>query len=404
MNRIVIVGASLAGIRTLESLRAEGFTGEVVLIGDETGEPYDRPPLSKQYLAGNWDAERIQLSSWSKLVGNDATTVHVGVQATGISLDQQTVQTSIGPIPFDGLVIATGARARRLAGTEHLDCVHVVRTKADADRLQPHLVESARVVVVGAGFIGAEVAATAKGKGCEVTVLEALPTPLIRQLGEEMGAAVAAVHERKGVALHTNANIAAIGDEGVRLVDGTLFPADVVVVGVGALPNVEWLSESGLQMENGIRCNESLQVLSVDGSVTPNIVAVGDVASWPNHRYQLDGQPEVMRIEHWTNAAESAMHAAKTLLGQPSPYEPVPYFWSDQYDAKVQFLGRTTGFDEVRVVEGSVADGSWLALYRKDQRLVGVLGVTKMRSLMRFRALLVTNASWAEALEKAGVA
>lgn len=403
MNRIVIVGASLAGIRTLESLRSEGFAGEIVLIGDEAGEPYDRPPLSKQYLAGSWDEERIQLSSWAKLVGDDQTVVHTGVRATRLSIADQTLYTTAGSFQYDGLVIATGARARQIAGTEQLDHVHVVRAKADADRLRDQLVEGARVVVVGAGFIGAEVAATAKGRGCEVIVLEALPTPLIRQLGEEMGAAVGAVHERHGVSLRTNANIASIDNGGVTLADGTRFDADVVVVGVGAIPNVEWLSDSGLQIDNGVRCNESLAAVMADGSTAANIVAVGDVANWPNSRYLVDGQPELMRVEHWTNAAESAMHAAKTLLGNGGPFAPVPYFWSDQYDAKVQFLGRATGFDEVRVVDGSLAEGSWLALYRKGDRLVAVLGVTKMRVLMRFRALLMANASWAEALEKAGI-
>ena len=403
---VVVVGGSLAGVRAVESLRARGFAGSIELIAEEVGLPYDRPPLSKQILAGAWEPERIQLCS-SEAIAKLDVSLREGTRAEGLDLGPRIVRTSDGDVSFERLVIATGARVRRLPGTEQRKDIHVVRTLADSLRLRSELLPGRRVVVIGAGFIGAEVAATAKGRGCNVTVLEALPTPLIRQLGEEMGRACAALHARNDVDLRTGASIATIDDDRtVHLADGARFDADVIVVGIGVQPNVEWLEGSGVLIDDGVRCDERCRVLDTNGEPIDGVVGAGDVARFPNGLFGAPDDPnapELMRIEHWTNAAEMASHASGTLLGGTESFAPVPYFWSDQYAHKIQFLGRTTAFDEVRVVDGDPSEGSWLALYRRGDRLIGALGVTKMRLLIRYRSMLAQRASWTDALHEAGV-
>ena len=406
-DHVVIVGASLAGMRAAETLRERGFDGPITLLGDERANPYDRPPLSKQLLSGAWEPSRIQLRSAEEIAGRLALELRLGVSALGLDVGQRTVHTSVGAVSYDRLVIATGARVRRLPGTEAMAHVHVVRTLDDSLRLREQLNEGRRVVVVGAGFIGAEVAATAKGRGCVVTILEALPTPLARQLGDVMGRACGDLHARNGVTLRTAVRIDHIDDDAVVLADGERVAADVVVVGIGVIPNVEWLTQSGVLVDDGVRCDERCRVLDGDGRPLGGTVAAGDVARWPNARFAaLDdpAAPELMRIEHWTNAADMGAHAAGTLLGDDLAFEPVPYFWSDQYKHKIQFLGRSTGFDEVRVVDGDPADAAWLALYRRGDRLIGALGVSKTRGLMGYHKLLESRTSWADALAHAGVA
>ncbi len=411
-RHVVIVGASLAGVRTAESLRDGGFADRITMIGDEVDAPYDRPPLSKQLLGGTWEPDRIALADVAALTDRRGVELRLGVRAVQLDLAERTIRTveegsRPAALAFTDLVIATGARVRTLPGTSHLAHVHVVRTLADSLRLRAQLIEGRRVVVIGAGFIGAEVAATASNRGCVVTILEALDVPLSRQLGDQMGAACAALHERNGVALRTGVRIDHIDDSAVVLATGERVGADVVVVGIGVQPNVEWLDGSGIALEDGVRCDDRLRVLGTNGGTIGNVVAVGDVARWPNALFgaaQDPSEPELMRIEHWTNAAESAAHAAGTLLGVDAAFAPVPYFWSDQYAHKIQFLGRTTAFDEVRVVDGSVDDGAWLALYRRSDRLIGALGVTRMRLLMGYRRLLADRATWTDALAHAGVA
>ena len=390
-KHVVIVGASLAGLRSAESLRAQGFVGRLTIVGDEGSAPYDRPPLSKQYLSGAWGEERL----WLRTRGFDdlSLDLQLNVRAEALNIANHELTTSTGDIPFDGLVIATGARPRRLPEPlDHRDHF-VVRTKAHSDELRDKLNDGAKVVVIGAGFIGAEVAATARGRGCEVTILEAAPLPLERQLGPDMARVCAGLHERNGVTLHTGVTIVATTAKSVTLADGRSFAADVVVVGVGVQPNIEWLQGSGLTLGNGIECDETCRA-------APAIVAVGDVACWPNVRYD-----ERARVEHWTNAAEMAEHGAATLLsdlnGTPEaavPYMPVPYFWSDQYATKIQFLGRVGGFDEVRVVAGDADSAKLLALYRRGDRVVGALGLSMPRHVMAYRRLLLENAGWHEAL------
>ena len=407
MNQVVIVGASLAGLRTAEALRDAGFDGRLTMVGDETGLPYDRPPLSKQFLRGEWDADRILLRSHAELSERLKIELLTGARAAHLRIDEHAIELDDGRVvAFDQAVIATGARARTLPAAASHRSAHVVRTMHDSARLRPCLTAGAKIVVVGAGFIGAEVAASANALGCDVTIVEAAPVPLERQLGLVMGAACGALHERHGVTLICGTAVERFEQRSVVLTDGTVLSADHVIVGVGAQPNTEWLTSSGLLLADGLHVDSHCRALTSGGVPVDHLVGVGDVARFPNHRYQsLDGSgaPLSMRIEHWTNAAEMAIHAARTLLGQGTGYEPVPYFWSDQYTHKIQFFGRADGFEEVRVVDGDPADGAWVALYRRGDHLVAALGVSKIRALIPFRQLLLNQAGWDQALHAAGL-
>ena len=392
LRAVTIVGASLAGLNAAEALRRDGFDGSVTLIGAESRLPYDRPPLSKQVLAGDWEPERAALTD-SEELASDEIEARLGLRATALDLDARELTLHTGEaVAFDGLVIATGARCRTMPGTEGLGGVHVLRSLDDCLALRADLeAVPQRVVVVGAGFIGAEVAATARGRGLEVTVVEALPTPLSRVLGDEMGRVCAEVHRDHGVDLRTGVGVDRIeGDrrvERVALTDGSLIDADVVVVGIGVVPNTEWLDGSGLQVGDGVLCDSSCLAAE-------RVTAAGDVARWPN---QLFG--ETMRVEHWDNAAAQGAHAARRLLNpETGPFTPVPWFWSDQYDRKIQLAGRVRPDDEVRVVNGSVDERRFAAIYGRAGRIVGVLGFNRPRHVMRYRALIEQGASFDEAL------
>ncbi|MHB8680882.1 MAG: NAD(P)/FAD-dependent oxidoreductase [Acidimicrobiales bacterium] len=396
---VAVVGASLAGLRAAEHLRAEGHRGPVVLIGAEDHTPYDRPPLSKQFLAGTWGEERIVLRPADKLdeLGLD---VRLGRRAERVDLSARELTLDDGAeVRFDGLVVATGSTPRTLPDTAGIRGVFTLRTLDDSRALAAATADpGTRLVVIGAGFIGAEVAATCRGRGLQVTVLEALPVPLSRALGDAMGAACGALHERNGVTLRTGTAVSALRTEGaggarrvtgVELVDGTVLPADVVVVGIGVRPVTEWLEGSGLELRDGVVVDATLHAGS-------GVVAAGDVARWYDSFVGGD-----IRIEHWTNAAEQGAHAARSLLAGPdaaAPYEPVPYFWSDQYDIKIQVIGHPSPDDDVEVVEGSVAEGRFVALYGRDGRLTAALGFGRPRPLMAYRPYLERRASFAEAL------
>ena len=392
MRSVTIVGASLAGLRAAETLRQQGFDGDVRLIGAERHLPYDRPPLSKQVLAGDWEPSRTVLTTDDKLA-ELGVEMRLGLKAAAFDLATRTLTLETGEtLAADGLVVATGARCRTLPGTENLAGVHVLRSLDDSLALRAEFeAVPNRVVVVGAGFIGAEVAATARGRGLEVTMVEALPNPLSRVLGDEMGSVCAAVHRDHGVDLRTSVGVDGLeGDARVRRVllsDGSAVEADVVVVGIGVIPNTEWLDGSGLTIDNGVVCDSSC--LAADG-----VVAAGDVARWPN---ELFG--EVMRVEHWDNAAAQGAHAARRLLtADAGPFTPVPWFWSDQYDRKIQLAGRVRPDDEVRVVAGSIEERRFAARYGRAGRLMGVLGFNRPRHVMRYRALIERGASFDEAL------
>ena len=392
LRAVTIVGASLAGLNAAEALRRDGFDGSVTLIGAESRLPYDRPPLSKQVLAGDWEPERAALTD-SEELQEDEIEARLGLRATALDLDARELTLHTGEtVAFDGLVIATGARCRTMPGTEGLRGVHVLRSLDDCLALRADLeAVPQRVVVVGAGFIGAEVAATARGRGLEVTVVEALPNPLSRVLGDEMGRVCAEVHRDHGVDLRTGVGVDRIeGDrrvERVTLTDGSIIDTDVVVVGIGVVPNTEWLDGSGLQVGDGVLCDASCLAAE-------RVTAAGDVARWPN---QLFG--ETMRVEHWDNAAAQGAHAARRLLNpETGPFTPVPWFWSDQYDRKIQLAGRVRPDDEVRVVNGSVDERRFAAIYGRAGRIVGVLGFNRPRHVMRYRALIEQGASFDEAL------
>jgi NADPH-dependent 2,4-dienoyl-CoA reductase/sulfur reductase-like enzyme len=399
MQRVVIVGASLAGLRAAETLRSEGFDGEVVMIGAEPHMPYDRPPLSKRFLAGEVDAERIALRK-PDAIDELSLTWRLGVRATALDLDRRVVRCDDGAdAPFDALVIATGGTPRWPASWPHLSATTSLRTIDDARRIKAILDQApTRVCVIGAGFIGAEVAATARTSGVDVTIVEALPVPLVRGLGEQMGAAVSALHRDHEVDLRTGVGVASIdggATEGatITLDDGSRIDADLVVVGIGVSPETSWLEGSGLELRDGVVCDASLAAVHADG-----VFAAGDVARWPNDLYD-----EEMRVEHWTNAAEQGQMAALNLLarssgGAPTPYAPVPFFWSDQYDARIQFVGRGSSDDEVHVVHGSVEERRFVALYGRNGKLRGALGVSLPKLLMPYRKLLSAGSSWEGAL------
>ncbi|MBV8236013.1 MAG: FAD-dependent oxidoreductase, partial [Acidimicrobiia bacterium] len=382
MRTVAVVGASLAGLRAAETLRQDGFDGRLLLIGAEEHLPYDRPPLSKQLLAGTIDVEQASLCQADRISGLGLEW-ELGMRATGLDLrERQVVVDDRRRIDFDGLVIATGASPRMLPGVPPLEGIHLLRTLDDCLAIRAGLervvTQGGRVVVVGAGFIGSEVAATCHKAGAQVTVLEALATPLSRALGEQMGAACAALHYDNDVDLRTGAGVSGFRGqhrvEGVVLDNGTTVDADLVVVGVGVAPNTTWLESSGLTLHNGVVCDST-------GHAAPGVVAAGDVARWYNPLFQTD-----MRLEHWTNAAEGGIAAARALLAGPEraePYAPVPYFWSDQYKAKIQFVGHVHHADDVRVVDGSVDDRRFLALYEHGGRVVGALGFSRPKLVLQ---------------------
>ena len=388
-----MVGASLAGLRAVETLRQQGYDGRLVFVGAEPSLPYDRPPLSKQVLAGKWGPDQILLrpaDDYSSL----ALDTRLGRRATALDLGARAVVLDDGErISFDGLVIATGCSPRPLPGTPDASGIHLLRTLEDSLAIRDALDESPHVVVVGAGFIGSEVAATCRTRGLDVTLLEALPVPLARALGEEVGAACAELHHDHGVDLRVGVAVDGFDGDGraerVRLSDGSTVDADLVVIGVGVAPETAWLEGSGLALGDGVACDATCFASA------PGVVAAGDVARWHNPLFGID-----MRVEHWTNAAEQGVAAARALLAGAGaePFAPVPYFWSDQYDAKIQFVGVCAPDDDVRIVHGSVAERRFVALYGRAGRLVGALAISRPRLLMAYRRLIAERASWEDAL------
>jgi NADPH-dependent 2,4-dienoyl-CoA reductase/sulfur reductase-like enzyme len=398
VRRITIVGASLAGLRAAETLRERGFDGALTLVGDEPHRPYDRPPLSKQLLQGTWEPEQ---TFFRRKDGYDALglDMRLGVRATSADLRAKRVTLADGTYSdYDGLIIATGARVRTLPGVAPRPGLLTLRNLDDALVLREALARATRVAVVGAGFIGLEVAASCRARGVAVTAIESLPLPLAPILGVTLGDMIAAMHRDHGVDLRTSVTVSGVyGEshvEGLALSDGSRVDADVVVVGIGVVPNTEWLDGSGLLLDNGIVCNGS-------GEAAPAVYAAGDVARVAN---QWHG--ESPRIEHWSNAVEQAVHAAESLLAGPgagTPFSSVPYFWSDQYDRKIQFIGRANPHDEVQIVDGSLADRKLTALFRRGDRLVACLAVNQPKALIKYRKLLAGHASWEAALSKSAV-
>ena len=379
---------------------ARASAGRVVLVGAEHHLPYDRPPLSKELLAGTSTPDEALLRP-ADHYEDRAIELVLGTMATGLDLDRRLVHLAVAgaevaPLAFDGLVIATGAAPRRLPGTSALAGVHVLRTLDDCLAVSAALDESPRVVVVGAGFIGAEVAATCRGRGLEVTVVEALPVPLAKAVGPDIGAALAELHRDHGVALRTGVGVAALEGSGrverVALADGSAVEADLVVVGVGVKPQTAWLAGSGLTLDDGVVCDAACVA-------APGVVAAGDVARWDN---RLFGR--LMRVEHWTNAVEQGTAAATSLLAaaageRPPSFAPVPYFWSDQYGLRIQYVGASRPGDEMVVVDGSLDDRRFVAVYGREGRIVAALAVGRARRLMAYRRMIAERGPWEEALK-----
>ena len=397
LERVVIVGASLAGLRAAETLRQQEFAGNVTVVSDETETPYDRPPLSKKVLSGEWEPDRIRLRK-PEIIESLAVDWVLGDRAVSADPSERFVTLQSGRrLDYDGLIIATGGVVRRLPGQPDWQGVHTLRTLDDSLRLRAELEPGRRVIVIGAGFIGLEVAATARTRGCEVTVLEGAPAPLIRGLGAEMGRLVARIHEQNGVNVRCGVGVDGFVEAepgvvgGVRLSGGEIVGADVVVVGVGVAPATAWLESSGLELRDGVVCDETLRA-------APRVYAAGDVARWPN---RLLGRE--VRVEHWTNASEQGAMAARNLLAESrgeagTAYESVPFFWSDQYTSRIQFLGRAEGDETVEIVAGSPDENSFVALYHQGDEFRAVLGVSRPKQTMPFGKLLNERATWQQAL------
>jgi NADPH-dependent 2,4-dienoyl-CoA reductase/sulfur reductase-like enzyme len=386
MNRIVVAGASLGGLRAAEALRLEGYTGELTIVGGEKHfPPYDRPPLSKEILKGHWEEDRARLKASADL-GADLVLGQRIIQLHGAENEIELEDHS--RIGFDGLIVATGASPRLLSTIDPtMPGVYVLRTYDEAVALREALSSGTpRVSIIGAGWIGCEVAATCRGWGLEVTVIEYFPQPLERTLGRVMGAWAADVHRSHGVDLRTGVSVTGVSGGGrverVNLDDGTSVAADIVVVAIGVAPETKWLEGNGLDLENGVLCDETLRAVGAD-----NIVAVGDVARWPNPMFD-----RVMRVEHWSNAVEQAAIAAYTLLhtkAESKSYSAVPYVWSDQYDLKIQYVGTAGEFHSI--LEGSTEAGKFVAGYETDGVLVGALCVNSPARMIRYKRFIATH-------------
>ncbi|MFD7992091.1 NAD(P)/FAD-dependent oxidoreductase [Streptomyces mexicanus] len=391
---IVVAGASMAGLRAAEQLRAAGWDGPITLVGDEPHMPYNRPPLSKEVLAGKAPFASL---AFRPRPGVADVEWRLGTRVAAADLGRRVVALDGGEeLPYAALVVATGMRPRRLRCPGPLAGRHTVRTIDDAQGLREALTRrGARVVVVGAGFIGCEVAATAVALGAaEVTVVDPLPLPMVAPLGELLAGALLQRHRERGVRFVLGTGVAGFEGgsrvSGVVLGDGTVLPADVVVESVGSLANTEWLDGNGLDLTDGVLTDEYLRV-----GGRPDVVAVGDVARFPNARY--DGVPR--RVEHWSIPTDTAKHAAKVLVAHLTgtdadlpPFAPLPTFWSDQHDFRIQSFGAPAlGKDDVRVLEGDL-DGDVLAGYHAGGRLVGVValgGRAAAAAAARHRAALL---------------
>jgi NADPH-dependent 2,4-dienoyl-CoA reductase/sulfur reductase-like enzyme len=379
MNEVVVVGASLAGVESARALRSLGYDGRLTIVGEEPHPPYDRPPLSKGFLLGAVADSDLALVDEQEELG---ITWRTGVRAVGLDCAACRVILDDGDeLRGDGVVLATGASALRLPHSDGLEGIHTLRTLDDALALRAALASARRVVVVGTGFIGCEVAASARQLGLEVTQVGLTAMPLQVALGPEMGSAVGALLADQGVVLRTAAVARFEGSRRVRsvvLADGRHLPADLVVVGIGARPAVAWLQGSGVELEDGVICDAQ------GATGAPGIVAVGDCARWYDER---SGRPH--RHEHWTSATEQAAIAAAALLGiEPPRPRRAPYFWSDLFETRLQLAGWPEEADRVTVEEGELEQRRFLALYRRGDEVVAVLALDHGRLFTRWRRTL----------------
>lgn len=388
MNTVAVVGASLAGVNAAEALRERGFEGEITLVDREPSLPYDKPPLSKNALLDGGVDEGLPLhpQSW---YDDHGIGLRLGRGVVGLDTSGRTLHLDGGgELAYEGLVLATGSAARPLP----VPCgdpsrIHRLRTLEDAQRLRADLVPGRHLVVVGAGFIGLEVAATARRLGLDVTVVETAATPLNRVFGPEVGGWIRQVHERNGVDVRCAVALQEVDAHRdgftLRFAEGPTLSADVIVGGVGAVPQTDWLQGSGIAVANGVRCASDLS------TNVPGVVAAGDVAHWHNALFGED-----MRVEHWTNAVEQGRHAAGTLLGEREDHLSVPYFWTDQHDAKIRFVGRADAGDDI-VIQEPKAD-SLVALYGRNGILRGAVCVRTPRRLAEYREAIRNRTPWQE--------
>lgn len=394
---VVVIGSSIGGVRTAQALRSEGFDGRVVLVGEESQLPYDKPPLSKQFLTGQWDVDRVLLLTEEK-ADKDSIELRLGVPAARLDVAARQVLLADGTsLEYDSAVIATGASARPSPWRPESG-VHVVRTLEDSRQLHAQLSDGGPVVVVGGGFIGAEVAGSARGLGHEVTVVDPLPTPIGRVVGPEIGRLFSELHHRHGVGTRFGVGVEAIegaaGDLRIRLTDGTQLQAATVVVGIGAVPNDGWLADSGLPIDNGVLCDQFSRALDA-----PDVYAVGDVARWfhPGHR-------EYVRVEHWTNAVEQGVCAAHNIAHPDDlrAYRPVEYVWSDQYDWKAQIVGRPNHGTRHEIVGNLSGENPRAGVLYTDETglLCGAVTVNWPKALVQCRRLVTDGATFDDALAK----
>lgn len=382
---IVIVGASVAGVRTAQALRSGGFEGSITLLGEELHHPYDKPPITKAMLDASGDRAPIPLLSEESLTALDVN-LRLGERAVALDPERRIVTTATGAaLTYEHLVIATGVVPRTLGAMDALSGVYAMRTADDAADVQAALPHAEHVVAIGGGFIGAEFASAAKNYGCSVTVVEAQPIPMAHVVGSEVGALLAELHTANGVELLTGVAFSRFeGSQKVSAVvldDGRSLPSDLVVVGIGTLPSTQWLATSGLPIADGVECDEQLRVVGF-----PDIHAAGDIARWPHPLYGTS-----MRIEHWTNANDHGAVVAASILGHPVPATPVPYVWSDQYGHRIQIVGRPNA-GELALRVGDAED-HLVALYAdKDGSLIGAVVVDDPRLLMRCRKAIAKGA------------
>jgi 3-phenylpropionate/trans-cinnamate dioxygenase ferredoxin reductase component len=385
-DRVVVVGGGLAATRCLEQLRLGDPERELVLISDEVHLPYDRPPLTKTALKDGSAPPQLNLK-WDEL--NIDT--RLGLKAVALNPADKTVELADGStVEYGVLVITTGAGARRLPGLQggQAEGVHVVRDAEDALALHAALLANGRITIIGAGFIGCEAASTARALNAEVTLLEALPAPLSRVLGEQIGSEIAERHRRDGVDVRTNAMVTEVRGSGAErellLTDGSTVAAPVVLVALGARPAVEWLDGSGIAVKHGVLCDD-------EGRTNlPDVYAAGDAAVW---RQPSTGTHD--HVEHWTSATSQARTVAKAILGGGEPLDEVHYFWSDQVGVKMQMMGTPGAEDEVTVIPLTEDGARFIALYGRDGRLTASFGIGAARHIMSMRAKIAAGADYA---------
>ncbi|MFF4013698.1 NAD(P)/FAD-dependent oxidoreductase [Streptomyces sp. NPDC001843] len=376
---MVVVGAGMAGVQTAVALREQGLKGTVTLIGAEPHQPYDRPPLSKAVLLGKAEGSAFDVDF--EALGIE---LRLGREALGVRPADHELDTEAGPVPYDVLVLATGAEPIRLPGAEGVPGVHLLRTLDDAERLRPVLARQHDIVVVGAGWIGAEFATAAREAGCAVTVVEAADRPLAGALPAEVAAPMASWYADSGAVLRTHARVERVEPGAVVLDDGSRLPAGAVVVGIGARPATAWLAGSGIELgtHHEVVTDEHLRTSA------PDVYAVGDCASFPSRRYG-----ERLLVHHWDNALQGPRTVAANIIGEtPAAYDPVPYFWSEQFGRFVQYAGHHGAADRT-LWRGDPAGPAWTVCWLKEDRLVALLAVGRPRDLAQGRRLIEAGAA-----------